>query len=112
MDCASANSRSTRSRARADTAHMRLNIHPLNLCDGGRETLEATDSDVRVGVAEHLEPAAWRVELRAIIDRRIGRSLLRRNLRSIVGTLRSEGVPLRVSPDLRLRGVRLRRRCS
>src|SRR5438132_14056592 len=47
---------------------MRLNIHPLNLCDGGRETLEATDSDVRVGVAEHVESAAWRVELRAIID--------------------------------------------
>lgn len=55
----------------ADASHMRLNIHPLNLCDCWCKTFEAANPDVRVGVADYIEPAAWGVELRLVFE--IGR---------------------------------------
>jgi hypothetical protein len=47
---------------------MGLNVHPLNLCDGWGETFQAANADIRAGVAEDVEPAAWRVELGAIVE--------------------------------------------
>src|SRR5438552_10077963 len=54
-----------------DASRVRLNVHPLDLCDRWCKAFEAAHSDIRVGVADDIEPAVWRIELHSVFE--IGR---------------------------------------
>src|SRR6185503_3167087 len=54
--------------AGADAAHVRLDVHPLDLSNALRQPLEAADADVAPVVANEVEATGGRIELRAVLD--------------------------------------------
>src|SRR5678816_655107 len=54
--------------AGADAAHVRLDVHPLDLSDTLRQPLEAADADVVLIVPNEIEAPGGRIELRAVLD--------------------------------------------
>src|SRR5262249_21209236 len=54
--------------AGTDAAHVRLDVHPLDLSDVRRQALEAAYADVAAVVPDEIEAAGGRIELRAVFD--------------------------------------------
>src|SRR5438093_12576063 len=54
-----------------DASRVRLNVHSLDLCDRWCKGFEAGHPDIRVGMADDIEPAVWGIELHSVCE--IGR---------------------------------------